>query len=189
MKRFNERDWTSCPTMRSCRGHECRCLRRGRINVLLFVAVLASVTFLSIWWFRDDQKNATRPLVSSGQLEDVVLSESRQKTIWDAEHATFEIESKLGSRFLTAWVERDEQQLSEMLDPDFATDVTRATLQTRVHNNVSESSATSLEKFPWNNCVRTRTWDVPSHCLLRTATRLCFNLISWPLASPMLLPS
>lgn len=70
---------------------------------------------------------------------DAVLDEDTQKSIWDLEHFTFEIEQRLMPRVATALKERDDDALLNFLRNDFAATVITGNGSTVLHGPVRQN--------------------------------------------------
>ena len=121
-------------------GSTCRI---GRINLLVLVAVFVVIVAALAYWFLSHRRAVET--VGDASIADsdgeIILDDAKQKAIWDAEHITFELEAKLGRRFLTTWLDRDEQGISETLRPEFVATTTEADPVSRTHAGVSESTS------------------------------------------------
>jgi len=81
------------------------------IPILIAVAITIAIG----WWYRD-----STPTQSIRPVSDVSgLDETKQKEIWDAEHATFEIETHVGRKLISALQNRATDQLGECFRSGF----------------------------------------------------------------------
>lgn len=81
------------------------------IPVLILLAIAAAVA----WWSTDSTH--TEPIRSTSNSSG--LDETKQKEIWDAEHSTFEIETHVGRKLISALQNRAADQLDEFFVPGF----------------------------------------------------------------------
>lgn len=104
--------------------------------------------------------------------QEVVLDADKQKQIWDAEHATFEIESQLGPLLLKAIEKQDVEQLTQHCRPDFkGTLPSEFTLVERHKPPLSEWSLPSEFKSAESHAPETMAWLVQQNKNLQKIER------------------
>jgi hypothetical protein len=86
-------------------------MRAFRVLIFVFLIVAASVAG---WW-----KWGMRSSPNPETIEFAGLDEAKQKEIWDAEHFTFEIETYVGKKLVSALRERDAEKLATFFRENF----------------------------------------------------------------------
>lgn len=107
-----------------------------RVAVVFVLAVVGTGSYL---YFSVDR---TPPIEEPGEVvESTVLSPEKQRAIWAAEHATFEIEKRFGGAFKKAWAARDAGKLAGFFLPGATGTVPRdEAWRTRRQEPLSERS-------------------------------------------------
>ena len=83
------------------------------------ILIVLTITTAIGWWYRDS--TPTQSIRPASEFSG--LDETKQKEIWDAEHATFEIETHVGRKLISALQNRSADRLSEFFWRGFEGDV------------------------------------------------------------------
>lgn len=115
----------------------------ARANVLALLVFVFCLVALSWMWrstpVTEQQIDEGRKIQPAGSAEMLVeLGQDRQQHIWKCEHTTFELESKIGKRFIAAWKSRDRDALRQLLLPDFTGSTPADEPSVRLHPGARE---------------------------------------------------
>ena len=85
------------------------------IPILIVLTIITAIS----WWYRNS--TPTQPSRSTSNFSS--LDETKQKEIWDAEHATFEIETYVGQKLISALQNRTADRLGDCFRRGFEGDI------------------------------------------------------------------
>lgn len=106
------------------------------------ILIVVAITIAIGWWYRD-----STPTQSSRPASDFSgLDETKQKEIWDAEHATFEIETHVGRKLISALQNRATDQLRECFRSGFEGGIPK-----RSHPSIVEKSSIAETVYSANS--------------------------------------